>query len=181
MKALLRHEHRDLWLPYSCVSSNLTRATTVVHRTGPLWRAIRASSSLPGIVPPVVDNGELLYDGGLLNNLPVDVMREEILTGSLIAVDVEPPVDLEIHAAELENPSGWRVAWSWINPFTKPLRIPNIVSILNRSCTLGSFRYRRRMIADGLVDLHLRPPLEQFRTLDFSVGDQALESVTPTV
>ena len=165
----------DLWLPYSCVSSNLTRATTVVHRTGPLWRAIRASSSLPGIVPPVVDNGELLYDGGLLNNLPVDVMREEILTGSLIAVDVEPPVDLEIHAAELENPSGWRVAWSWINPFTKPLRIPNIVSILNRSCTLGSFRYRRRMIADGLVDLHLRPPLEQFRTLDFSVGDQALE------
>ena len=102
----------DLWLPYFCVSSNLTRASTVVHRSGLLWRAIRASSSLPGVIPPVIDNGDMLYDGCLLNNLPVDLMREEIETGLLVAVDVVPPVDLDVHATELENPSGWRLAWS---------------------------------------------------------------------
>ena len=71
----------DLPLPYFCVSSNLTRAKVVVHRTGPLWRAIRASGSLPGLVPPVVENGDLLYDGCLLNNLPLDLMRDEIQSG----------------------------------------------------------------------------------------------------
>ena len=122
----------DLRMPYFCVSSNLTRADTVVHRTGPLWRAIRASGSLPGLVPPVVDDGDLLYDGGLLNNLPVDLMRKEIHTGVLIAVDVVPPVDLGIRATGLESPSGWRIAWSRLNPLTKAIEMPSIVSILQR-------------------------------------------------
>ena len=165
----------DLWLPYFCVSSNLTRAVTVVHRTGPLWRAIRASSSLPGIIPPVIDNGDMLYDGCLLNNLPVDIMREEIQTGRLIAVDVVPPVDLDVHATELENPSGWRLAWSRINPLAKPIEFPDILSIINRAGVLGSIHQRQRMIESDLVDLYLRPPLDDFKILDFSVADKAFE------
>lgn len=165
----------DLWLPYFCVSSNLTRAAIVVHRSGPLWRAIRASSSLPGIIPPIVEDGDMLYDGCLLNNLPVDLMREEIRTGTLIAVDVVPPVDLDVHAADLENPSGWRVAWNRLNPFIKSSEIPDIISIINRAGVLGSVHQRQRMIEDGLADLYLRPPLGEFKILDFSVADQALE------
>ena len=165
----------DLWLPYFCVSSNLTRAVTVVHRSGPLWRAIRASSSLPGIIPPVIDSGDMLYDGCLLNNLPVDLMREEIRTGPLIAVDVVPPVDLDVHATELENPSGWRLAWSRINPWAKPIRIPDIVSIINRAGVLGSIHQRQRLIEGDLADLYLTPPLGEFRILDFSMADEALE------
>ena len=165
----------DLWLPYFCVSSNLTRAVTVVHRSGPLWRAIRASSSLPGIIPPIVEGGDLLYDGCLLNNLPVDLMREEIRTGLLVAVDVVPPVDLDVHASDLENPSGWKLAWNQLNPFVKSLEIPDIISIINRAGVLGSIRQRQRMIEDGLADLYLRPPLGEFRILDFSVADKAFE------
>ena len=44
----------DLWVPYFCVSSNMTRADTVVQRSGPLWWSLRATGSLPGLVPPVV-------------------------------------------------------------------------------------------------------------------------------
>ena len=134
----------DLRIPYFCVSSNLTRAGIVVHRTGPLWRATRASGSLPGLVPPVVDKGDLLYDGCLLNNLPIDLMREEIQTGVLIAVDVAPPVDLDIRATGLESPSGWRIAWSRINPLTKRIEMPGIVSILQRASTLGSIFHRQK-------------------------------------
>ena len=165
----------DLWLPYFCVSSNLTRASTVVHRRGLLWRAIRASSSLPGIIPPIIDNGDMLYDGCLLNNLPVDLMREEIETGLIVAVDVVPPVDLDVHATELENPSGWRLAWSRISPFAKPIEIPDIVSIINRAGVLGSIRQRQRLIDGDLVDLYLRPPLGEFKILDFSVADKAFD------
>ena len=165
----------DLRMPYFCVSSNLTRADTVVHRTGPLWRAIRASSSLPGLVPPVVDDGDLLYDGGLLNNLPVDLMRKEIHTGVLIAVDVVPPVDLGIRATGLESPSGWRIAWSRLNPLTKAIEMPSIVSILQRAGALGSIFNHQKLIEDDIADLYLRPPVEQFQILDFSVADQAVD------
>ena len=165
----------DLRIPYFCVSSNPTRADMVVHRTGPLWRATRTSGSLPGLVPPVVDNGDLLYDGCLLNNLPMDLMREEIHTGVLIAVDVVPPVDLDIRATGLENPSGWRIAWSRLNPLAKAVEMPGIVSILQRAGALGSIFHRQKLIEDDIADLYLRPPVEQFQILDFSVADQAVE------
>ena len=165
----------DLWIPYFCVSSNLTRADTVVHRNGPLWRAARASGSLPGLVSPVVDGGDLLYDGCLLNNLPKDLMREEIQTGFLIAVDVVPPVDANIRATGLESASGWRIAWSRINPLAKAVRAPSIVSILQRAGALGSISNRQKLIEDGAADLYLRPPVEQFNILDFSVADEAVE------
>ena len=79
---LLAHERffddmqvEDTWIPYVCVSASLTRAEPVVHSRGPLATVIRASLSLPGVFPPVFYDGELLVDGGVMNNLPVDVLR----------------------------------------------------------------------------------------------------------
>lgn len=66
----------DLWLPYFCVSSNMSQNTEEIHRQGSLEEKTRCSSSVPGLIPPMLINGELHMDGGLLNNLPVDVMRK---------------------------------------------------------------------------------------------------------
>ena len=163
----------DLWIPYFCVSSNITRADIVVHRTGPVWWSVRASGSLPGLVPPVVHNGELLCDGCLLNNLPMDVMREEIKGGRLVAVDVVPPLDADLGAAEEPSSSGWTIAWKRINPLGEPVRMPGIVSVLQRAGTLGSIRNRQRLINKEIADLYLRPPVEQIKVLDFAVADEA--------
>lgn len=165
----------DLWIPYFCVASNLTRAETVIHRTGSLWRAARASSSLPGLVSPVVMNGDLIYDGCLLNNLPVDSMREEVQTGSVIAVDVVPPVDFDIRVSDLESPSGWRIAWNRMNPFAKRLDFPGIISIVSRAGALGSISNRKQLIDEDIADLYLRPPVGQFDILDVTVADEAME------
>ena len=67
---------RNCRKPFFCVSSDLTTGRIHVHRDGTLWRALRASVALPGILPPVTHHGHLLVDGGVMNNLPVDVMRE---------------------------------------------------------------------------------------------------------
>lgn len=176
MRALFGETNiEDLRIPYFCLSSNLTRADTVVHRTGPLWRAVRASGGIPGLVPPVVAEGDLLYDGCLLNNLPADVMRDEIRTGVLIAVDVVPPVDMDIQATGLESPSGWRIALNRINPWTRRIEMPDIVSVLQRAGALGSIYNRQQLLEGDLADLYLRPPVEQFEILDFSVADEAVE------
>lgn len=72
------HAIEDLWLPFFCVSSNLTNYTEETHQAGLLWEKIRASSSIPGLIPPMIINGDLHFDGGLLNNLPVDIMWQLI-------------------------------------------------------------------------------------------------------
>src|SRR5262249_48857752 len=85
----------DLWLPYFCVAANITRGALVVQRRGLLWRAMRASGSFPGLFPPVPEHGELLVDGGLLNNLPIDVMQS-LCPGPVIASDVSREVELQV-------------------------------------------------------------------------------------
>ncbi|MBP9742063.1 MAG: patatin-like phospholipase family protein, partial [Burkholderiales bacterium] len=68
----------DLHLPFFCLSCNLNREQEVVHRIGSLGMSVRTSCSLPGIVPPVIYKGHMHVDGGLLNNLPVDIMAKVI-------------------------------------------------------------------------------------------------------
>lgn len=65
----------DLWIPCVAVSANITTSSLVVHDRGLVRRAARASSALPGILPPVVEGAHLLVDGGVVNNLPADIVR----------------------------------------------------------------------------------------------------------
>ena len=72
---------------YFCVSSDLVGADQVVHRRGAMWQAIGASMSIPGFAPPVELEGRLLVDGGVLDNLPIEVMAATG-EGPVVAVDV---------------------------------------------------------------------------------------------
>lgn len=73
---------------FFCLSSDLIAREAVVHRTGPLVEAVYASMALPGVFPPVAtDDGRLLVDGGVLDNLPVATMARAG-EGPVIAVDV---------------------------------------------------------------------------------------------
>ena len=74
-------------LDFFCVTCDLVAGDLVVHRRGSLAKAVGASISIPGLVPPMSRHGRLLVDGGVLNNLPVDVMAPAH-EGPIIAVDV---------------------------------------------------------------------------------------------
>jgi predicted acylesterase/phospholipase RssA len=90
----------DLWLPFFCVSTDLAQATMIVHDRGSLWKSVRASCSIPGIFPPLALGGRMLVDGGLVDNLPLDLLLERC-AGPAIAVDVLPYGD-----PGFERPSG---------------------------------------------------------------------------
>ena len=81
----------DLWLPFFCCSTNLTRGSLSTHVAGRAWARVRASMTTLGLLPPVRDepSGELLVDGGYLNAIPADVMRETMGADVVIAIDVE--------------------------------------------------------------------------------------------
>ncbi|MEO8113482.1 MAG: patatin-like phospholipase family protein [Phenylobacterium sp.] len=122
----------DLWRPFVCVSTDLTAGGMHVHRRGSLRRAIRASLSLPGVLPPVVEKGHVLVDGALMRNMPADLVREQhdgVTIGVDVAVSSEglKPGDLRL------SPPGWRwlTSGAW-------LRGPPIVAVLIRSATAAS-------------------------------------------
>ncbi len=121
----------DLWRPFTCVSTDLTSGGPHFHRQGLLRQAIRASLSLPGVLPPVVEDGHVLVDGALVRNLPTDVVREQH-DGVTIAVDVAVSEGLKPDDLLL-RPSGWR--WLTSGAWRKG---PPIVSVLIRSATLPS-------------------------------------------
>lgn len=166
----------DLWLPYFCVSSNLTRSEIKVHDRGLLWSCVRASGSLPGIVPPVILDGDLHFDGCLLNNLPMDVMRRHVGHGKVIAVDVVPPVMARRVQSQFECPSGWQILWSRLNPFVTTIDVPNIAYVLQRAGELGAVHARQRLIEQHLADKYLAPKfVEDYEILDFKKVDEIAE------
>jgi predicted acylesterase/phospholipase RssA/CRP-like cAMP-binding protein len=166
----------DMPRRFFCVSANLTRAEEVIHERGPAWLAVRASLALPGIFPPVYAGGDLLIDGGTLDNVPVDVMRDRIGEGSIVAVDVSPEVEALAVTPFAAGLSGWRVLGHRLQPFAARQMLPGIADILSRSTGLSQVRHRRTALGDDHIDLLLRPPVARLRSLDFRGGVQLIET-----
>lgn len=123
----------DLWLPFFCVSSNLTKGAYQVHRRGLLRDALRATISLPGVLPPATDHNDVLVDGAVLKNFPADVMRV-FQPGPIVGVDVTR--GRSITADDVARPQS---VWRWIlsGEWRKG---PPIVSLLMRAATVSSWR-----------------------------------------
>jgi len=156
----------DLPLPFFCVSSNLTTGRIAVHQHGPLWRWLRASVAIPGVLPPVFQGGEVYVDGGAMNNLPVDVMRAKG-RGPVIGVDVGTDRAFTTNVDATEAPSVWNLFGA-----RRGRRRPNILQILWRAGMVNSTTatLERRMQSDLL----LTPALESLDLLDWKAFERAI-------
>jgi predicted acylesterase/phospholipase RssA len=162
----------NLRTKFFCVSTNLTRAASTVHRDGPLWKAVRASVSIPGIGPPTIEQGEILVDGGLVNNLPVDVMKS-FFPGAVLAVDVSEQLEFKSTLKESYAVSGWKLLWQKLNPFVEPLDLPNMLNILYRTTTVGSIGTLET--ARREADYCLSPPVQQFGVFEWRSVDTIVD------
>jgi len=159
----------DLPINYFCVSCSLSRARVLVHRTGGLAKWIGASSSVPGIAPPTVEAGELIVDGGVLNNLPIDLVRADG-AGRVLAVDVSPEVDLQMDSGYSGRPGAFEIFWARFRARfgigrATAVKYPNIISVLFRASILSSIPATEalRKHADLLIEL----PLGAFKFFDW--------------
>jgi len=161
------HRIEDLWIPFFCVSSNLSSGQEVIHDRGSLWLAIRTSISLPGLFSPVpTDDGQLLIDGAVLNTFPVDVMRKRLgWQGEVIGVNVSQIHELK-HEYDFGTAlSGWNVFWSRINPFRDARRIPRLVETLLRSTDIKGLERLEEL--KGGLDVLIEPNVQEISLLDF--------------
>ena len=86
------HDYDQLRIPFRAVATNIENGEPFIIKTGNLARAMRASMSIPGALPPITIDGTLLVDGGIANNVPIDVVRK-MGADVIIVVDVSAPLD----------------------------------------------------------------------------------------
>jgi NTE family protein len=161
----------NLWIPFFCVSCNLTKSIPVVHSRGELWRKIRASTSVPGIFPPVVMHGQLHLDGGIVNNLPVDLMKKYSSSISMcIAVEL-------IHVTQQQKDYDFPPILPLIPTFLakfklayKEFRFPSFVDTFLKSLLAGSSVKQNECALSA--DILISPQLSNFDLLRVTAKQQ---------
>jgi NTE family protein len=157
----------DLWLPFFCLSSNLTTGAYQLHRRGSLTHSLRASIALPGVLPPATDGENVLVDGAVMKNFPADIMRSAQL-GPIVGVDVT--TSRSITARDVARPSS---VWRWI--LSGQWRMgPPIVSLLMRTATVSTGR--DLAAAREATDVLVQPDLSGIEIRDWEAYDEAVEA-----
>jgi NTE family protein len=157
----------DLWLPFFCLSSNLTTGAYQLHRRGSLRHALRATIALPGVMPPATDGQNVLVDGAVMKNFPADIMRAA-QAGPIVGVDVTTA--RSITADDVARPASvWR--WIWSGQWRLG---PPIVSLLMRAATVSTGR--DLAAAREATDVLIQPDVSRIEIRDWAAYDPGVEA-----
>jgi lysophospholipid hydrolase len=173
---------QDTPLSFFCVTTDICKSKQVVHTKGLLWKYVRASMSLHGLVPPISEGGSMLLDGAYMNVLPADVMLQ-MGARTIIAVDVsiEPQREYYAYGTTL---SGCWILWNKVNPFAKTGKVPSMFDLGCELLGVNSKQHKDHM-KETIIDLYLKPPVQTYGTLDFDRFDEIVakgyEYATPIV
>jgi NTE family protein len=137
----------QLPLPFAAVATDLNWGTRIVLDKGPVARAVRASSAIPGVFEPVLHDGKLLVDGGVVDNIPIDVAREKG-ADLVVAVDISEDVG--------------------------NVNIKNLVDVLLQSTNI-MFAVNVAHLR-GAADVLVTPKVGGIGMLDFTQRKQAMEA-----
>jgi NTE family protein len=154
------------------VSADMITGDQIVHRRGPLSFAVRASISIPGLIPPVQHGEQLLVDGGLLNNLPADVMCAD-QDGEVICVDLRrkflPSKGFGLLPSILQPPGFVRRLLTGTDVALPPLQ-ETLLRTVDLAASSGDLRQLPRVAAI------IEPDISAIGPLDFKKIDAALEA-----
>ncbi|OCP01930.1 MULTISPECIES: patatin-like phospholipase family protein [unclassified Ensifer] len=147
----------DLWLPFFALSTNLSSGQAHVHRRGKLWQAVRASGSIPGVLPPFFTaDGDMLVDGAIMNNLPLDQMKE-LKTGPNVVVSLGAGGPRKHHIDYDSIPGASELTVRLLNPFGRVglPKVPNMIQVI----TASMLAHRPHEVALGEGDILISPPV----------------------
>lgn len=168
-------EIEDAPLNFFAVATSLSSNNISLIRSGPLWKAVRASSSLPGLFPPLVqDDGEVLVDGGLMDNVPIDAMRH-LKAGPNVIFNFKQAKDWRAKTRYEELPGRWSLLARVLRlSRKKPPRFPRIASILTRTMIVNARRLMEQTDTTGDVLIEL-VPLRGMGFLEWKKGRQLFD------
>jgi NTE family protein len=159
----------NLRRPFFCISANLTAGCALEHRQGSLSQALRASVAIPGVLPPVFRGEEVLVDGAVINNLPVDVMHRHA-PGLVIGCDVGADYNFSAHPGQDDGPP----LWKFFARGRGGKRRINIFQILMHAGMVNSVSGLAAQRT--LADVMLRPPLANIDLLNWHAFEPAIDA-----
>jgi NTE family protein len=145
----------ELKIPFDVVATDFNRGTPAIFNTGDLMPAIMASMSIPGVFVPVEHNGKVLVDGGVVNNLPYDLLQDRC--------DITIAIDVPSTREEYE---------------TKP---PNIIDATIGMFDILIEQVTKLMLEHNPPTIYIRPKLVGIRTLDFDKIKMVFEQSQPAM
>lgn len=158
----------DLQRSYYCMSTNLSTGAAMVHDQGPLAVWVGTSMSVPGVAPPVAYEGELLCDGGVVDNLPTDVMQR-MERGLIVASAVSTHGDISApHAGRDGADPNALLQWHGEG------RRPGFSEILMRTATLTADTVIAKE-AMQRADVMLNMPVEGYSMFSWQGLDDLIE------
>lgn len=174
ISALGETQIEDLWLPYFTITTDISASKMRIHTHGSLWRYVRSSMSLSGYMPPLCDpiDGHLLLDGGYINNLPADIMRN-LGAKHVLAIDVGSQDDMDFTNYG-DSLSGFWLLWKRFNPFTASVKVPNLEDIQSRLAYVSCVR-QLEVVKTSDYCQYIRPPIDKYKTLQFKSFEEIKE------
>lgn len=166
----------DMWIPFFCIASNLSTAEVIINTRGKLHQALRASMSIPGVFSPVIRDGDIIIDGGIMNNFPIDIMQEWVEGGTVIGLTAQsdhtkskrPAFEIDDHV------SGWKVLFNRLNPFSKTVRVPLLPITFLKTLEINTLERQRTY--QHCADLILNTDVRDYGLMAFD----KYESITQT-
>jgi NTE family protein len=189
----------QLAMPFAAVATALHNGAEIWLRSGSTLDAVRASIALPGLFAPVLHEGMVLVDGGLVNPVPVSLARA-LGADVVIAVDLGSDI-LGRHLRAQPAPEAFAgVVGGWIRKLQDNLgvqvlerqpdepRMPSLLDVLAASINVVQVRVARSRLAGDPPDVTVAPRLAHLRLLDYhrareaiEEGHRAVERVAPTL
>jgi NTE family protein len=180
----------DLTIPYGAIATELHSGRELWLRHGNVLEAVRASCAMPGLFTPVVRDGTVLVDGGLVNPVPVSMCRA-LGADLVVAVDLSwaklgPYRRTKEREGAPREPS-WlgRFKPGWAQSKSKPHdasiekqdepSIPSIFNVFMTSLDIVEMRVARSRLAGDPADVLITPLLPDFATMDFHRAKEAIE------
>ncbi|CAK7230114.1 phosphatidylcholine and lysophosphatidylcholine phospholipase [Sporothrix eucalyptigena] len=171
-KSFGKAQIEDFWLEYYCNTTNISKSRCEFHTSGYAWRYVRASMSLAGLLPPLCDEGDMLLDGGYVDNLTVSHMKA-LGADKIFAVDVGA-LDDDTPQAFGDTLSGF---WAFINrwnPLSTTPNPPTLAEIQARLAYVSSVdALEQAKVLPGCI--YMRPPIDNFGTLEFGRFDEIVQ------
>jgi predicted acylesterase/phospholipase RssA len=121
----------------------------------------------------MVYDGELHVDGGVLNNVPVDLMKGFCNGGFVVGVDVSPAHELNTIQDYGVEVSGWQALKRRFSPIGRKTCVPSIPLVMMRTLEFGGMSYKSTIAETA--DLYLQPPLLEFKRTDFARAAEIAE------
>ncbi|NWA26343.1 patatin-like phospholipase family protein [Pseudomonas gingeri] len=138
-------------IPFRAVATDIANGEKVVFRRGHLPQVVRASMSIPAVFAPVELDGRLLVDGGMTDNIPLDVVRE-------MGVDIAIVVDIG-------------------TPLRSRKQLATVVDVLNQSITLMTRRNSEEQLATlHRNDILIQPALASYGSTDFGRAEEIIDA-----